>query len=204
MNQVPPPGVEKESLGEPLLSAAAGLPVGFSALPNDGGFTLSFRIRKDWHRGLWGLTTGYFALVLGHSLYQDLTRDHLEWPLVFSFSFAVLVAAFPCVWGLAYSLSGLFKTRAMVKVEKEGLTIVERPLPLRGKRVIPRSDLVQVYVQDWPRKDGISIYAITASNRQVLLADDIEDPAQAHYIEAEVERFLGIKDRRMSGELSKT
>jgi len=110
--------------------------------------------------------------------------------------------------GLSYWTLAGFVNRTTVRVSSSQLTIRHGPLPWLGGRSLPASEVAQVYREEITRSSrrGTSttyrLSAVTRDDRKRrLLTCDSADVAL--YVEQEVERCLGIADRRVAGEMPK-
>lgn len=106
---------------------------------------------------------------------------------------------------LYYSLCG-FVNKTTISVDWENLRIKHHPLPWRGNRTIPRSDVKQLYVkrQESRTRNGTSITydinLITQSGRDIKLVKGLPADEQARFIEREVEKYLHIENVPVRGE----
>jgi hypothetical protein len=199
----PPPGLEKRDEAALVGGAGNTLPVGFAALSGDAGFTFVFRPRRKWVQGLIGLVPGFFAWMLGTAMWHDLKGGHLGLPEILGGGFFIFALGFPAVAGFWFALSGLLGTRAFVRVDSNGVSIKERPLPFVRSRFIPKKELSQIHVQFFSKGGTYSVVATTENGNSYTLADHVPNKEQARYIEEEAERFLKIKDRLMPQESPK-
>jgi hypothetical protein len=111
--------------------------------------------------------------------------------------------------GITYSTLAGFVNRTVVRVSSSAVTVRHGPLPWLGQKSVAASDIGQVYRQQListSSRGGSSVsYQLsvaTHDQRKIdLLKCDSSDTAL--YIEQEVERYLGIGDRPVAGEMPK-
>lgn len=104
------------------------------------------------------------------------------------------------------ALAGIFNTTT-ITADRETLSIRHGPLPWPGNRQVPVHTLTQIYCQEnisHTRNGTQYSYELAAilqdAGRQKLVGK-FNTPLQALYIEQELERYLGIQDVPVSGEL---
>ena len=109
---------------------------------------------------------------------------------------------------MAYYTAAGFLNTTSVLAGMGFLEIRHRPLPWFGARKVPSSGIRQIYGREKIRqgKGGASytyeVHAVLAENgRDIRLIGMLEDPAAALFIEQELERYLGIADVPVTGEL---
>jgi hypothetical protein len=111
--------------------------------------------------------------------------------------------------GITYSTLAGFLNRTVVRVSSTAVTVRHGPLPWFGQKSVAASDIGQVYRQQvvtTGSRGGSSVtYRLsvaTHDQRKIdLLSCDSADTAL--FVEQEVERYLGIGDRRVAGEMPK-
>ena len=107
-----------------------------------------------------------------------------------------------------YTLCG-FVNRTIVEVAGRVITISHGPLPWRGNRTIPGSDVQQLYREEITRrtKNGTStsyqLSAVQKDNRKLKLLSGLGGADLALFLEQEIERALGIRDQAVTGEMRK-
>ncbi len=105
-----------------------------------------------------------------------------------------------------YVLAGLLNTTT-VWVKMDTLGITHAPLPWGGDKELPAYEIEQIYCKERisNSNNGISrkydVYAKMKDNARKKLLAGLDDMEQALYIEQTLERYLGIKDRPVAGEL---
>lgn len=118
--------------------------------------------------------------------------------------------------GLTYSvLTGAFN-RTVLSARRGHLRVKHGPLPWRGNRDIDAADIRQLFVtevvsrhtdSDTNRTTVTHAYdlrVVLTSNKEVTLVRKLESHAQGEYLERTFERYLGIEDRRVPGEVDKS
>lgn len=111
--------------------------------------------------------------------------------------------------GVAYGSLTMLFNRTMVEVTHGSLTIKHGPFPVFGYRHLAREQLRQLYGVEATRRSNkrtITVYhlqALTNEHKQVTLIDGLDSPNQVLFLEQEIERFLGIRDEPVKGELRK-
>ena len=110
--------------------------------------------------------------------------------------------------GLTYSTLAGFVNRTTVRVSNSQLTIRHGPLPWFGERTIPASEVSQIYREQTTSSSGngtTTRYRLSAvlRNEQKRSLLTCESADIALYLEQEVERYLGIADRHVVGEMPK-
>jgi hypothetical protein len=110
--------------------------------------------------------------------------------------------------GITYSTLAGLVNRTTVRASNNELTIRHGPLPWFGERTIPASEIAQIYreqIMSTSRNGTSTTYRLSAvlhdDRKRKLLTCDSADVAL--YLEQEVERYLGIADRRVAGEMPK-
>lgn len=107
-----------------------------------------------------------------------------------------------------YTVAG-FLNKTIVEVSREGLTIYHTPLPWFGNKSIPVSDIAQLYreeiVSQGSRSARVSyqLSAISRQNNKIKLLGGIDTADVALFLEQEIEKWLGIKDVKVAGEIQK-
>jgi len=109
--------------------------------------------------------------------------------------------------GLTYYVIAGWLNRTQVYVDKAGLHVRHRPVPWIGNINVPSLELKQLYVKEKESRtrNGTSVSfevrAVTHGGRNIKIVDGLETQEQAFFIEQKVEKFLGIKDMAVPGEL---
>ncbi len=161
------------------------------------------RISRRWFRWLhiflllWCLGWDGFLIV-----WHGMAIASGMWPMLL---FALLHTAV----GIAmtyYVLAG-FLNRTTVQVGKGMFEVWHHPLPWFGEKHLQATDIKQIYCKENIRRssDGVSksyeVYAVLRHGGKEKLLSGLIEPEQALYIEQELERFLGIQNRPVRGEI---
>ncbi len=154
------------------------------------------QIVREWRNAshIFLLGFGVFWLVF--------TVPFLLFFLIFALPF-IGIGIFMLYWGLAGVLN-----KTTIQIGQGWLVINHDPLPWLGAKRIETTNIVQLYTKEhisYSRNSGpnrtYQIYVILHDRTQQDLLKDITDPQQALYIEQQIERYLGIADHPVSGEL---
>jgi hypothetical protein len=111
--------------------------------------------------------------------------------------------------GLTYYTVAGFLNRTVVEVSHEGLRIYYTPLPWFGNKTIPVSDLAQLYREEVVSRGNRStrvtyqLSAVSKESKKIKLLGGIETTDVALFLEQEIEKWLGIKDVKVAGEMQK-
>jgi hypothetical protein len=99
----------------------------------------------------------------------------------------------------------LNRTRVTINFEK--ITVISGPLPFFNNRVVDSSAIKQLYSKEriTRSRNGTNctyaVHAILSDQKNIKLADGLESSEQALFVEQEIEKYLGIKDVPVKGEL---
>jgi hypothetical protein len=110
--------------------------------------------------------------------------------------------------GLTYFVVCSYVNRTVIRVTGNTLSVTHGPLPWPGGKELDAKDIKQLYCDSKVHrgKNGTSttyqLHAIDRQENQIKLLKGITEPGQVRYIEQEIERFLGIEDSAVPGELS--
>jgi hypothetical protein len=105
-------------------------------------------------------------------------------------------------WCLAVLLN-----KTTIRAQRGLIEIRSGPIPCGGNKTFPTAGLEQLYAQEKVShgKNGTSysyeLQALLSGNRREKLLAGLTDAEQALYIEQQLERYLGIEDRPVPGEL---
>ncbi len=111
--------------------------------------------------------------------------------------------------GLTYFTAALFLNRTVIHVGDRAYQITHAPLPWWGQRAGNVDDIDQVYVVEALRSNKGSIsrtYSVLArmqGGAKDTFVSGLDDFDQALFIEQEIERYLGIEDRPVPGEVAR-
>jgi hypothetical protein len=109
------------------------------------------------------------------------------------------------IWLLYSTTAGLIN-KTTVRVGFERITVRHGPVPYFGK-TISAMDIKQLYSKEKTsyssrqRSVSYEIHAMTQAGKNVKLVTRLESSEQALFIEQEIEKYLGIKDRPVRGEI---
>lgn len=113
--------------------------------------------------------------------------------------------------GLAYYLLCKYFNKTTFRVTRNYLTTEHSPFPIPfyGAKDVEVSEIDQLYCKEYvshsQNKQPIyayAVYLITKGGKEVKVLKGLSTPQQALYIEQEVEKFLGLVDRKVRGELA--
>lgn len=108
--------------------------------------------------------------------------------------------------GLTYYTAALFLNRTTVTVKRHELRVSHSPLPWAPSPRIPVRDLEQIYIErkvshnDSGTSVTFQLMAVTRTHTGQKLVGGLSELGQALYLEQEVERVLGVRDRPVAGE----
>ncbi len=110
--------------------------------------------------------------------------------------------------GLIYTVLAGFFNSTHINATQTRLKFLHEPLWWRGNREIEVSEIDQIFckLQVNRGKNGSTSLAyhlcmIDVTGKHTKLLTNLETPEQALFLEQELEKFLGIEDRRVAGEL---
>ncbi len=111
--------------------------------------------------------------------------------------------------GMTYwTIAGLFNTTTL-RVERRALVVRHAPLPWGGPGAIESGRIEQLYVKSVKHrgKHGVSftyeVWVVLRDKRGIALVKGLSEPDVALYIEQQIERALGLEDRRVRGEFER-
>lgn len=110
---------------------------------------------------------------------------------------------------LTYSVIAGFLNRTIITIAPGVLKIRHLPLPAPGAKDVPSAEISQLYTKETVShsRSGVSVsYAVhmkTYDHKDRALISGLTDKEHALYIEQQVERYLGIADTAVSGEISR-
>jgi len=102
---------------------------------------------------------------------------------------------------LVYATVALFVNRTVIVVTGADLTIRHGPLPWPGSRDVPAAGLEQLHCEKHVRRSRggttitYSVLARSTDGRATPLVRGLSDRDQAHFIEQQIEHYLGIADQ---------
>ncbi len=109
--------------------------------------------------------------------------------------------------GLAYYVLCGVLNSTTIWVKMDTLGIVHAPLPWGGNKEIPATEIEQIYCKERLSRSNNSVsyrydvYAKMSDGTRKKLLSGLDSAEQALYIEQTLEKYLGIKDRPVAGEL---
>jgi hypothetical protein len=127
---------------------------------------------------------------------------------------AWIMAVFPLAHvavglGLTYFTIAGFLNRTRLCASHEQLSVAHGPLPWFGARVLPAASIGQLYSRELVTQTrsgtqrSYELQAIEKSGRQLRLLRGLGEVEQALWLEQELERFLGLQDREVAGEVER-
>ncbi|MEW6283009.1 MAG: hypothetical protein AB1758_30630 [Candidatus Eremiobacterota bacterium] len=157
--------------------------------------------RRWFHWGLIFLT--FFCVVWdGFLLFwygMALTQRNVPWiALVFPLGH-LAVGVF-----LTYTTLAGYLNSTVVTVTRQSISIQHGPLPWPGNQTISLSDVDQLYCEEIRGSKGSRTYNLNAlmrDQRQLKLLTGLDQADVGRYLEQQIERWLGIQDRPVLGEL---
>jgi hypothetical protein len=110
---------------------------------------------------------------------------------------------------LAYTALAGFVNSTVLRIGRGELEVRYGPLPWLGNRRLETAEIAQLYCKEkvtYRRGTSHStheIHVATRDNRDIKLLSGLPDSVQALFLEQEIERYLGIKDQPVRGEMVK-
>jgi len=111
--------------------------------------------------------------------------------------------------GVIYLTVATFLNTTHIRVGNGMIEVKTEPVPWWGNKWLSADDLAQFYCRETAKrgKHGThytyDVMAIRKDNARETLVQGLLNSDQALYIEQEIERFLGIKDQPVHGELGR-
>lgn len=111
--------------------------------------------------------------------------------------------------GLTYYVVAGWLNRTHIFVSHGKIAVRHRPIPWLGNKELEASNLKQLYVKEKisQSRHGTSvtyqIHALTHNSRNIQLVSGLGISEQALYIEQEIEKYLGIEDIPVKGEVGR-
>ena len=109
--------------------------------------------------------------------------------------------------GLTYTVIAGFFNTTEIRVGQGRIKIKHRPVPWFGNKTVQAHQLTQLFPKRKISRSNngtnvsYAVYMVTQDNRQKVLLSGLENIDQANFIEEKIEGALGIKDRRIRGEI---
>ena len=107
-----------------------------------------------------------------------------------------------------YGFAAALVNRTTIEVRGAELTVRHAPLPWWGTRTIERGRIDQLFcdlVEGRSRRGRVARYRVllrTTDGDELVLVRGLMEPEQALFIEASIERAIGVQDRSVAGELA--
>ena len=111
--------------------------------------------------------------------------------------------------GLTYYVLAGFLNKTYIGVSRQLLAIVTSPLPFFNNRTLNPDDIAQLYSKEKIARGRDSttityeVHVVTKSGKDIKLVSGLDESEQALYIEQEIEKYLGITDRPVRGEITR-
>jgi hypothetical protein len=147
---------------------------------------------------------GYFVFTDFINIRDFTNIDRIEFTPFFFFQLIFVVVGIGASY---YALAGWFN-RTHILVSHGEIVVRIRPLPFFGNKTLSAPDIKQLYAKEKISSSGeggrrvtYEVHAITHSERNVKLVRGLNSREQALYIEQEIEKYLGIQDAPVRGEL---
>jgi len=111
--------------------------------------------------------------------------------------------------GLTYFCLASWLNSTRITLDGMYLRIEHGPLPWPGGLELPTSNIEQLFTKQVVHRGkhgphySFELHAALRDGSQRKLLSGLSDAEQALYIEQEAERFLGVEDRAVSGEISR-
>ena len=130
-------------------------------------------------------------------------RGHLD-PM------ALLLPSVHVVAGIVMTYSAIagWFNRTYLRVGRGMLEVFHRPVPWIGNKTLPATEIRQLFVKDHVEYRNkiltvtFEVHAITQEGKTIKLVRGLASHEQALFMEQEVEKYLGLKDIPVKGELS--
>ncbi|MEQ8169050.1 MAG: hypothetical protein ABRQ38_09150 [Candidatus Eremiobacterota bacterium] len=176
-------------------NAVSAVPAGLKIEKNDK----NIRIIKKWLN-----SSSFFSLLLGLILFL-IVGFHLLLPFMVLFPVILL----PILLFL-YSMVALLFNSTFIDVTDYELTVSYGPVPWYGGKKINSSELLQFYCEEYTRRRKRKVfymYRVNAilkeNNIKIPIIQELTKVNEALFIEHELEKYFGIKDMCVSGEVCK-
>jgi len=109
--------------------------------------------------------------------------------------------------GLTYSALAGFYNKTTITVGMGQLSIKHTPFPWPGSRIMPASDITQLYSEERVTRSNnvphttYQLSAISSQNKKIKLLSGLNTPDEVRFFEHQIEEQLGIQDRPVEGEM---
>ena len=194
------PIVDRANAASPA-RAPAPLPVGFAVSDHAGTLSVVWRWFQTKHLLMLGFCVAWDSfLVFWYA--TAFTQPDAPWLMrVFPVAHVAVGVA------LSYATVAGLLNRTRITVDAAQLRVRHGPMPWLPQPTLARRDIEQLYVtREVSRgKNGVSVTfsvrAVTRDHRGLLLVKGLDQLDQALWLEQEIERHLGLRDRPVAGEL---
>ena len=111
--------------------------------------------------------------------------------------------------GAAYIALAKFLNKTHIYTSKNAIEIKQRPLPWLGNMRIDVANIAQLFSKRVLKRSGSNtsatyeVHVITSDNQEIKLVSGLAKKEQAWFIENNIEKYLGIEDAAVRGELEK-
>jgi len=110
--------------------------------------------------------------------------------------------------GLAYYVIAGFLNTTLIRISRELLSVRHGPVPWPGNKDIPAYEIEQFFCEEKVHhsKNGRHNYtyevsAVLRGGSRIKITGGFTDPAHALFVEQQAEKYLGLKDRPVAGEM---
>ncbi|MFN8373289.1 MAG: hypothetical protein U0694_10500 [Anaerolineae bacterium] len=163
-------------------------------------------IRRKWFSPVSTLPLTFFAVIWNGFLvfWYSIALSSGEGQMALCGSLHLAVGLF-----LTYWVAAQFINETVITANAETLDIKSGPIPTTGNKALTAVDIAQIYCMEKISRGRRSttvtyeVAAIMQDQRRESLLTGLYNPEQALFIEQEVERFLGIENRGVPGELGR-
>lgn len=182
----------------PLKSKKVKVPNGVKLHKQDKKMFLTYRWWNVRHLfwiligGLWNIATIlWFMITLANDAY-----------------FMAMLGAIYAIGGIIFLYSGIagFLNETVIEVNEFQLSVTHNPIPWKTTPKLRRDLIDQLYCTLYINRGkhytrySYQLHAILKNNKHVCLLEGIENAEQARYLEHNIEKFAGIRDRYVHGE----
>ncbi len=112
------------------------------------------------------------------------------------------------IWLTYFTLAG-YVNKTFVRVNYEKISVRHKPLPYLGHKTVQTRDVKQLYSKEKISRSSkntsvtYEVHALTHGGKSIKLVPYMESSEQALFVEQEIERYLGIKDKPVRGEINR-
>lgn len=111
--------------------------------------------------------------------------------------------------GILYTTLAQFFNTTTIRVSYDSVTVRHSPMPWPGQKTVVRADVKQFFSQEdtYETKHGhghtYAVRLLTQNEKTIDIITGLADRNEALFVEQQVEKYLGIRDENVSGELSR-